>query len=122
MFNVSFPSQGREFRVEFKYRNKPVQFYQSGKLVDGTVLETTAFIYDVTEVSTWTESDALAFASVACDSRDNYDRNEGRKKALAQALINFTADRNVRREFWYEYTRAVAAKNSWAIDFTKDLS
>lgn len=122
MFNVEFPVTGKKFRVEFSHGTKTVDAFVKGQKTTLSLPTTTAYIIDTTELDTWTKADAMITASVTCDSRDEFSRNEGRKKALAQALIEMTNDRNVRREFWGEYVRAVSWKYMWMIDFSEDLS
>lgn len=90
------------YRVEFKHdqsdytRRERIEIGIGGSFTDCTI----------SHIDSGDNVVIDAFGYSTCHPKDQYNKNTGRKVALAKALKNFTGDRKLRKRFWDAYFRA----------------
>lgn len=104
MFKVTIEEDGLTYAVDFNYE---YYTYRALKHSVGLFTITTAYLTDITFNPKWKpEKDACEKAESLCSTEVTFDKNVGRKVALAKLLKNFTNRRKVRKLFWDAYFAA----------------
>lgn len=108
MFKVS--TEYDEYEIDFCHNPPPPQFVQmwkNGELAEDDFKDAFGTKCTIHNLTTGAIIEGWTFLN----PRDQYDRNKGRKIALADAMKQAFFDRNTRSKFWQAYYKTRG--NKW---------